>query len=223
MYISFELSIGVAVCVYLFGLCLWNLAKSLLFTPFKLHSVVRATLCVFCVHVSSISAGSNEREKINNHRKMYLLPTFRRRVRSFRHYSKNFEPTFCWFTLLYSRYKIVSERCPIKFSHFCHCVCVFVCWLLLLLHCYDLETRVLVSWNAMAYFSSRKKYERKRKKPKMLWNVFIPRSAISFNLHFFQQHLNKISKTGPTCTTNSNFNNLSHPPTAYFINVSPSI
>lgn len=28
----------------------------------------------------------------------------------------------------------------------------------------------------------------------MLWNVFIPHSAISFNLHFFHQHLNKISK-----------------------------
>lgn len=61
------------------------------------------------------------------------------------------------------------------------------------------------------YFSSDKKKwkKKKRMKPKMLWNVFIPLSAIPFNLHFFQQHLNKISKTGSTCT-NSNSNSL-HP------------
>lgn len=92
IYISFELSIGVAMyvclCISLVYVC-ENFEIATRYAVQIIYSVVHTLRCVLCAFISSISSLFKRREKkINNHRKMYLLATFRiERVRSFRHYS----------------------------------------------------------------------------------------------------------------------------------------
>lgn len=72
-------------------------------------------------------------------------------MRSFRHYSKNFKPTFCWFTLLYTLVKSSVKNAQIKFSHFYHCV---------------LWSRMLVSCDVMALFFLKEKWTKKSSRKK---------------------------------------------------------
>lgn len=76
---------------------------------------------------------------------------YRVRMRSFRHYSKNFKPTFCWFTLLYTLVKSSVKNAQIKFSHFYHCV---------------LWSRMLVSCDVMALFFLKEKWTKKSSRKK---------------------------------------------------------
>lgn len=193
MYISFELSILVLVlAVYLFALCLWNFQNR--YSVYAVRIIFGCSCyAVFCVHVSSISARSNE--KINNHRKMYLLPTFRIEWEVSdiipRTLNRHFVDSLFYTPGIKSSVREMSNKIFTFLPLYVCAGCFY--------YCIAMISKLECLFHEMLWLTFLPK-KWKEKKTKMLWNVFIPRSAISFNLHFFQQHLNKISKT-PTPTT----------------------